>query len=671
MNKNIKGILVAFTLALSLVSTPIKAETIYAKSEDGKTNYTSIDDAWSAAKNGTNIIMQADWDLSSRLVLDSNKSATIEMNGHKISRNLTSSKSNGNVFQLEKGSTLNLNGKQASQTSFSFNTYFKTCNLTTQSITSGGLVTGGFNTSGGGGIHMLHGSTLNLDSVAISGNRAQESWFQDGYGGGIYMDGDHDTVKMNNATISYNYAQCDGGGVYIDDNDAKIEMNNSSISYNSASFTKCSTSDQGNGGGVAINDENATLDLSASSIDNNYAHHYGGGIYSDAKYTHITLNDSAAIKNNTSENHGGGIYFNYSNFDVVSTKGNGYITSNEALSNNGGGIFTERCVLSSNSGKIARIIFKKNKAANGAGALHVGQENITVTNCDFEENKANIASAIMVKNDGFTLKNSTIAYNECLKNKSSDIGGALDVCQLNNIRLEGAIEIQNNYNSNTESNVDLLLNTETITTAYVVSAPAANSKIGVYVVDDNTIAKNQNSSAPNIYYANNSSNYTLNYDDSSKTVSAQKVSESASAQASVSNDDEVLESEEPITDSQEEAQTTSYKVTLKLMDSNESWQEETEYIFKENEPVQIDAPNVEGKTFIEYKDVPEGFTVENKSITCDSISKDIEITAIYSDEDSTNTGSIFGQGNITIIAYIVAGLIIIGFIVFVKLKRKK
>lgn len=664
MNKNIKKILLAFTLTLSLVSIPIKAETIYATSEDGKTKYTSIDDAWNAAKNGTSIIMQSDWDLSSRLELDSNKTATIEMKGHKISRNLTSSKSDGNVIKLDKGSTLNLSGKQGT-TDFKVNAYSSSSegDTFTKTIRSGGLITGGYSTGGGGGIYMLHGSTLNLTSVAISGNRTKDRWFSDGDGGGVYMDGDHDTLNMDNALISYNLCAEDGGGVYIDDNDGTINMTWSNIEHNSANYESSTLESDGNGGGIAINDENATITMSHSHIEYNYAHYYGGGIYSDAKYTHITLNDSSEILINTSEDCGGGIYLNYSLFDIKSTQGEGVIAGNESGSA-GGGVFTNRCVFSDNSGTIDKILFRSNKA-NNSGGLRINQENITVSNCIFKYNEAYQSSAIYVSNDDFTLKDSSVFENTIKKESSRYTNGAVEVSNVNDIKLEGTILIENNKNNNTYNNIDLVLGSDSLSDSYILSAPSADSRIGLYLDGNNKIAKNQDSNATNIYYVNNSDEYSLRYDDNEKILYAQKPDASTSAQASSSLNENITNQEET-----EEVQTQSYKVTLKLTNSNGSWQEETEYVFNDGEPVQIDAPSVEGKTFVEYKDVPEGFTVENNKITCDSISKDNEITVVYSDEDSANTASIFGQGNVTMIAYIAAGLVIIGFITYIKFKRK-
>lgn len=674
MNKNVKGFIAVFALTISLFSFPVKAETIYATSEDGKTNYTSIGDAWNAAKNGISIIMQADWNLSSRLVLDSNKKATIEMNGHKISRDLSSSKSDGNVIQLEKGSTLNLNGKKASKTDFKINAYSYDGTNFSKTISSGGLITGGSSTGGGGGIYMLHGSTLNLDTVAISGNRTDNTVFSGGHGGGVYMDGDHDTLNMNNAQISYNRCYKNGGGVYIDDNDSTINMTYSAIQYNTANYSSSTTNSDGNGGGVAINDENATISMSHSDIEYNYANYCGGGIYSDAKYTHITMNNYSELDSNESEDCGGGIYFNYSLFDVKSTSGEAYIRYNKSGSA-GGGIFTNRCIVSSNSGTIDRINFVGNSADN-SGGIRINQEDITVSNCTFKYNKANCASAIYVANDNFTLKNSSIFENTISKEASRYTEGAVDVSSYNDIKLEGTIKIENNKNNNTGTNVDLLLESDSLADAYILSAPSADSKIGLYIDGNNKVAKNQNSNAPNIYYVDNSSEYALRYDDSEKIVYAKKPDTSASAQVfSALDDSQALESNdaETNTDEQEgteEAPIQSYKVTVHLMNSNGSWNEDEEYAFNENEPVEIKAPTVDGKTFIEYQNIPEGITVQNDTLTSDSISSDIEITAIYSDGDSSSTASIFGQGNMTILAYLCAGLIIIGFVVYVTHKKK-
>lgn len=71
MNRIVSNILMIIGIFLS--SFCVKTEIIYANSNDGKKSYTSIDDAWYATKNSKRNIMQADWNLSSRLILGEGK----------------------------------------------------------------------------------------------------------------------------------------------------------------------------------------------------------------------------------------------------------------------------------------------------------------------------------------------------------------------------------------------------------------------------------------------------------------------------------------------------------------------------------------------------------------------------------------------------------------------
>ncbi len=649
--KKLNSILLAGILCLFPLG--IQASTTYATSEDGTKNYTSIDDAWDAAQNGTKIIMSSDWNISSRLVLDSNKTATIEMNGHKISRGLSDSKSNGEVIKLCSNSTLNLNGKNASKTKFVFQAYNIDGSRVEVSTVSGGLITGGYSTNGAGGIHMKGGSKLNLDTVSISGNKSERSWGSDGHGGGIYMDGSGDQLIMNNAEITFNAAQRDGGGVYVNNKNSTVELNNNSLIVENSAGANVERldSDQACGGGIAIDGEDVTITLnSGSNVNDNYAHGFGGGIYSRAKGSKIYLNASG-VNLNQSDNTGGGVYFYYSNFEVSSTNSDGEISGNIAKGAYGGGLYAARCVFTGNEGKIHGITFDGNSCYSGGG-IEIHQENVTVSNCTFTNNKANHGGAINIENDNFVLENSTIQNNITTDQKS----GAVDVDQYNDITLNGIITITNNTNETKDYEADLYMNTGGWLKSYILSIPDASSKIGLYIDDARTLAKNQTTDTTNIYYVNNSNNYTISYDENLKEIISK-----ATPGGGASFDWGESEQEE----------TQSYNITMNMVNEAGTWQNTQKMTVDENTLFELQAPAVENKEFVEFKDVAESITVENDFVKADSISEDIEITLVYSDEESESleTSSIFGDDNTIVTTIIIVALVVLGAFIFIKKKK--
>ena len=84
------------------------------------------------------------------------------------------------------------------------------------------------------------------------------------------------------------------------------------------------------------------------------------------------------------------------------------------------------------------------------------------------------------------------------------------------------------------------------------------------------------------------------------------------------------------------------------------------------------APIAEGKTFVEWKDVPEGIAVEGESLKADTLTSDIEVTAVYSEAqgESSETGSIFGKGSSTVALVVVIILATIGGYTYFKKKNK-
>ena len=592
MSRKIFGILIAIGLFLSPVC--VKANTIYATNEDGTKSYTSIDSAWNAAQSGVSIVMQCDWNISSRLILGENKKATIEMNGHKISRNLTDAETNGEVIMMEGKSTLTLNGKKAYDTKFTFNGFDASSSRSQLEITTGGLITGGSSTNGGGGIHMKAGSTLNLNYVAVAGNYAERSWGSDGNGGGICMDGDGDTLNMVESDIKYNRSEYKGGGVYIDDEHSTITMKNSIISWNYS--------------------EN------------------GGGICTDSRYTKITM-DNGSIRSNVAEKLGGGVFVNGTNFEISSDKGNSEISFNEfdaadigSSRDNGIGsaIYVRASAFTDNEGLIKGIRFAYNETGDDGTTVTNDQENVTISNCTFTGNIAG-KGAILISNDGNVLENITVEDNTVTNSNY----GAVYIDSMDDITLKGKVIIRNNHNTATGIDSDLYLQKGSVTESYIISVPDSSSSIGLVQTGYRVIAKNQTQDAIDIYKINGYSigKQSLVYDDSTKTISLKEVSSPLifGESSSISEESNVEDSE---------TVENTHTVTLNKVNESGSWSETETITVHDGEFLDVIAPSVEDRTFVEYRDVPESITVEEGVLKADSLNEDVTVTVVYTDTES-------------------------------------
>ncbi len=592
MSRKIFGILIAIGLFLSPVC--VKANTIYATNEDGTKSYTSIDSAWNAAQSGVSIVMQCDWNISSRLILGENKKATIEMNGHKISRNLTDAETNGEVIMMEGKSTLTLNGKKAYDTKFTFNGFDASSSRSQLEITTGGLITGGSSTNGGGGIHMKAGSTLNLNYVAVAGNYAERSWGSDGNGGGICMDGDGDTLNMVESDIKYNRSEYKGGGVYIDDEHSTITMKNSIISWNYS--------------------EN------------------GGGICTDSRYTKITM-DNGSIRSNVAEKLGGGVFVNGTNFEISSDKGNSEISFNEfdaadigSSRDNGIGsaIYVRASAFTDNEGLIKGIRFAYNETGDDGTTVTNDQENVTISNCTFTGNIAG-KGAILISNDGNVLENITVEDNTVTNSNY----GAVYIDSMDDITLKGKVIIRNNHNTATGIDSDLYLQNGSVTESYIISVPDSSSSIGLVQTGYRVIAKNQTQDAIDIYKINGYSigKQSLVYDDSTKTISLKEVSSPLifGESSSISEESNVEDSE---------TVENTHTVTLNKVNESGSWSETETITVHDGEFLDVIAPSVEDRTFVEYRDVPESITVEEGVLKADSLNEDVTVTVVYTDTES-------------------------------------
>ena len=332
MNKLLSKLLRCLILSLLLITilpsnVLAEGENAYAYSEDNdgtKTYYYSVQAAMDATRKNLTIVMCKDWQITSAIDIVEGTTSKIEMNGKAIRRtdSRTGLGHSGEVFTLHANSNLYLYGNYNSNTNFTFKRVSSKDNPE-ESITSGGLVTGGY-TFNGGAFYMKTKSNLYLENVAISGN---ECW---NAGGAIFVDGEDCNIHMDNAHINLNYSRTSGGGIYSDADGTRIYMNNgSTISHNSAN-------NKGNGGAICFNYSWFSLvGDGTANISNNTSNNYGGAISVMARLfgSNSGLIKGVNIDHNSAE-YAGGLYLNQNNITVKECS----ISFNIAI-NDGGGVY--------------------------------------------------------------------------------------------------------------------------------------------------------------------------------------------------------------------------------------------------------------------------------------------------------------------------------------------
>lgn len=185
------------------------------------------------------------------LTVPSEKTVTLNLNGQTLNRKLNAAKEDGCV--IKNLGTLNI-------------------------TTSDGIITGGYNSTGGGGIHNM--GTLTMSTGQIKSNKSSNQ------GGGVYNTG---SMTLSGGIISNNVAnETNGGGIY---NTGTLTISGGEIKNNSATGTSR------NGGGVY---NAGTLSISGGEIKSNTATGLGVGIYHDGAT--FNLQGAPDISGNASKN---------------------------------------------------------------------------------------------------------------------------------------------------------------------------------------------------------------------------------------------------------------------------------------------------------------------------------------------------------------------------------
>ena len=279
---------------------------------DAGDNNVKLKSCWSlldrqiAEETSGNITLTKDYEAvttDTYLSVPNSQNITIDLNGHTLNRNTSSSaKADGCVIR-------NLG----------------TLTITDNSTGHTGAIYGGNNTNGAGGIH--NEGTLNFNGGTIRNNISGYS------GGGIYNAGTleisgENTIIQNNSTTKL------GAGIY-NGTGGTIILNTGTIQSN--------TNTGEHGGGIY---NNGTLTVNGGSISNNTlntASKHGGGIYNAGT---LSIN-GGTIQNNTVKNNtglGAGIYHDGTAFNLqgapdissnkivnTSTQCNVYLTTDKKI----------------------------------------------------------------------------------------------------------------------------------------------------------------------------------------------------------------------------------------------------------------------------------------------------------------------------------------------------
>jgi predicted outer membrane repeat protein len=194
--------------------------------------------------------------------------------------------------------------------------------------------------------HVVTGSgtddTAVLDGVTVTAGRAYGP-LQDptSLGGGMYNEAGHPTVT--DCTFSGNRARY-GGGMYN--------------WYSNATVTNCTFSDNWgvyDGGGMY--NEYSDPTVTSCTFSHNSAKRYGGGIRSDDSNTWMI---NCTFNNNTARKDGGGA-------DITGMPSDSYLVN---------------------------CTFTANTALRRGGGVYIGQSNVTLTNCFFGENAADLGGGM-------------------------------------------------------------------------------------------------------------------------------------------------------------------------------------------------------------------------------------------------------------------------------------
>jgi hypothetical protein len=292
---------------------------------------------------------------------------TLDLNGYMVNRgNAGSSHStagNGEVFRVPEGGSLTIEDSNSTRMHMGYvdsYLWFPTADSSrnTQPL-YGGVIAGGANSTGGGGIVVCKNAALTINGGTIAGNVSSEG------GGGITASDAGAAIIMNGGAISYNMAcGAHGGGIHLGsysftEGDGSFKMTGGAITHNYASEEN--TTLGGCGGGLYVNStedneeylpgSKVTVLMTGGVIGYNSSKDDGAGVYVD--YGNVLLKGGLIIGNNT-QGSGGGVFINGYTYLMGDRQARimGVSIMNNTAEKNGGGVYVNAGHAELNSGTI-------------------------------------------------------------------------------------------------------------------------------------------------------------------------------------------------------------------------------------------------------------------------------------------------------------------------------
>ena len=229
-----------------------------------------------AIANGANIQLTADIQLDSYLNING-ITVTIDLNGHRLYRNLSSSSDSGHIFWVHANDN-NVGGKLTIEDSSTAKT---------------GTIEGGY-APNGGGINVWPGCSLTVSDVTFKNNRAGNM------GGAIFVREDA-TVTINKVTFTGNSAGDHGGAIW----------NRGTVTAENCKFENNTANDVGALYNAVLTEGNVTYAGTATLTDCTFEGNKGttgaGALANAVGDTEMTIVD-CTIQNNISGSRGAGIW---------------------------------------------------------------------------------------------------------------------------------------------------------------------------------------------------------------------------------------------------------------------------------------------------------------------------------------------------------------------------
>ena len=344
------------------------------------------------------------------------KNVEIDLNGHKLDRNLAAVKDNGHVIEVMEGAELTISDSSASAAS-----------------PGTGTITGGYSKRGGG-IYVNEGGTLIIKGGSISGNHASE------YGGGLYVKGKLQTTGVN---IEDNISDEEGGGIYLKHHDDS-SIGNCRISNNSSgSF----------GGGLYVDAEGRTITISGTDITLNNSDDDGAGIY--LHNGTVTMNGGSLSSNVSHTDAGGAKITRYTSFTASDVS----IRDNIAETEEGGGIKNYGVMV------LTRCLITGNAALKQGGGIcnyvdRDSESRLTLNDCSVAANRSDSEGGGIYSKKELTVNGGTVGgYTDTATgvryngNTAKKGGGIYISSEASDTYIKGALVVTGNSADDSGDNV--------------------------------------------------------------------------------------------------------------------------------------------------------------------------------------------------------------------------